>query len=111
MILGTPQRYENTSITVEVQGKTLKSCFTVNPDGTITCLMGKILYKIKVRGKAQYMEVKNLTGNAQISVYDDVDIKLLALVRIQTACQYPKYELIKIPINVKISPYSHTIDR
>lgn len=45
-----PACYENTCIEVEVQQQNKTSCFTRNEDGTVTCPMGNILTKLKMRG-------------------------------------------------------------
>jgi transposase len=46
-----PSCYENTAIEVEVQEQSELSCFLLNEDGTVTCPMGNILSKTKMRGK------------------------------------------------------------
>ena len=46
-----PKCYEGTAIEVELQEQTAISCFTLNDDGTVTCPMGNILSKVKMRGK------------------------------------------------------------
>lgn len=45
-----PSCYENTAIEVELQEKTVLSCFTLNEDRTVTCPMGHILSKTKIKG-------------------------------------------------------------
>lgn len=45
-----PACYENTAIEVEIQEQSILSCFTLNDDGTVTCPVGKILSKVKMRG-------------------------------------------------------------
>jgi len=47
-----PACYENTAIEVEVQEQSTISCFTLNDDGTVTCPMGKIFTKLKMRGQS-----------------------------------------------------------
>ena len=47
-----PSCYENTAIEVELQEQTTISCFILNEDGTVTCPMGNILSKTKMRGKS-----------------------------------------------------------
>jgi hypothetical protein len=46
-----PLCYENTAIEVELQEKSEISCFLLNEDGKVTCPMGNILSKTKMRGK------------------------------------------------------------
>lgn len=38
------------AIEVEIQEQSILSCFTLNDDGTVTCPVGKILSKVKMRG-------------------------------------------------------------
>lgn len=40
-----PRCYENTNLSVEVQHQSVESCFIRHRDGTVTCPMGKELYK------------------------------------------------------------------
>lgn len=46
-----PACYENTNIEVELQKQTAISCFLLNSNGMVTCPMGSILSKTKMRGK------------------------------------------------------------
>ncbi|HYE80636.1 MAG TPA: DDE transposase, partial [Clostridia bacterium] len=45
-----PSCYENTAIEVELQEQSEVSCFTLNDNCTVTCPMGQILSKTKMRG-------------------------------------------------------------
>jgi transposase len=45
-----PTCYENSNIQVELQSQTAISCFLLNDDGTVTCPMGSIMSKTKMRG-------------------------------------------------------------
>jgi transposase len=45
-----PKCYENTSVSVELQERTTIGCFTRNENNTVTCPMGQILSKTKMRG-------------------------------------------------------------
>lgn len=45
-----PKCYEDTAIGVELKEQTVISCFSLNEDGTVTCPMGHVLSKVKMRG-------------------------------------------------------------
>jgi transposase len=45
-----PKCYEGTGIEVELQEKSVLSCFSLNEDGTVSCPMGNILSKVKTKG-------------------------------------------------------------
>lgn len=44
-----PQCYEDTAIDVELKEQAILSCFSLNENGTVTCPMGHILSKVKMR--------------------------------------------------------------
>ncbi len=46
-----PKCYEGTGIEVELQEKSILSCFSLNEDGTVTCPMGNILSKVRIKGR------------------------------------------------------------
>ena len=46
-----PKCYEGTCIEVELQEKSVLSCFSLNDDGTVTCPMGNILRKVCTKGR------------------------------------------------------------
>ncbi len=46
-----PKCYEGTCIEVELQEKSVLSCFSLNDDGTVTCPMGNILKKVCTKGR------------------------------------------------------------
>ena len=46
-----PKCYERTCIEVELQEKSILSCFCLNDDGTVTCPMGNILRKVSTKGR------------------------------------------------------------
>jgi transposase len=45
-----PKCYENTAVSVELQGQAIIGCFTNNFDDTVTCPMGQTLWKTKTKG-------------------------------------------------------------
>ena len=45
-----PACYDGTVIEVELQEHSVMSCFTLNPDNTVTCPTGNTLSKLKMRG-------------------------------------------------------------
>lgn len=46
-----PKCYEGTGIEVDLQEKSVLSCFSLNDDGTVTCPMGNILRKVCTKGR------------------------------------------------------------
>ena len=47
-----PKCYEGTAVSVEVQELSTISCFIRNDDGTVTCPMGAVLSKVKMKGQS-----------------------------------------------------------
>jgi len=47
-----PRCYENTSVSIKFQkdDSSILSCFTLNDNGTVTCPMGKTLFKNRIKG-------------------------------------------------------------
>jgi len=45
-----PTCYEDTAIGVELKEQTVISCFSLNENGTVTCPMGHVLSRVKMRG-------------------------------------------------------------
>jgi transposase len=111
-----PTCYENTVIEVELQEQTVISCFTLNNDRTVTCPMGKILSKIKMRGQSTIYGNKNAcrqcpnrcTGSKNpktVSFGPDtkyVPVRMFGDV---------KCTLNPIPENILPNPFNHTLDR
>jgi transposase len=111
-----PSCYENTAIEVELQEQSVVSCFTLNDNGTVTCPMGQILSKTKMRGKNTIYGNKDACrqcpnrctgGKNAKTVSFGPDTKYIP-VRMYGS---PKCKLNPIPENLPINPFNHTLDR
>jgi len=63
-----PRCYENTTIEVELQEQSVISCFTLNANGTVTCLWDKYSQRQKCVERTQFMVIKMHTDSAQTGV-------------------------------------------
>lgn len=101
---------------VEVQEQSVLSCFTLNEGGTVTCPMGNILSKTKMRGKNTIYGNKDAcrqcpnrctSSKQHKTVSFGPDTKYVP-VRIygNTKCK-----LNPIPENIPINPFNHALDR
>lgn len=111
-----PRCYEDTAIEVELQEQSFLSCFTLNEDGAVTCPMGKILSKTKIRGKNTIYGNKDACrqcpnrctdGKSPKTVSFGPDTKYVP-VRMYGS---PKLKLNPIPTNIPMNPFNHTLDR
>lgn len=111
-----PTCYENTAIEVELQKQSFLSCFTLNEYGTVTCPMGKILSKTKMRGKSSIYGNKDACrqcpnrctdGKSPKTVSFGPDTKYVP-VRMYGS---PKLKLNPIPDDIPLNPFNHTLDR
>lgn len=111
-----PNCYENTAIEVELQEQSAVSCFTLNDNGTVTCPMGQILSKTKMRGKNTIYGNKDAcrqcpnrctSGKGPKTVSFGPDTKFVP-VRMYGS---PKCKLNSIPENIPANPFNHTLDR
>lgn len=111
-----PSCYENTAIEVELQEQSVISCFTLNADGTVTCPMGKLLSKTKMRGKNTIYGNKDACrqcpnrctgGKNPKTVSFGPDTKFVPVKMYGS----PKCKLNPIPENIPINPFNHTLDR
>ena len=111
-----PSCYENTAIEVELQEQSVISCFTLNNDSTVTCPMGKILFKLKMRGKNTIYGSKEACrqcpnrctgGKSPKTVSFGPNTKCVP-VRMYGS---PKLKLNPIPDNIPMNPFNHTLDR
>lgn len=112
-----PACYENTSISIELQQQHENlSCFTLNDDGTVTCPMKNILSKTKMRGKNTIYVNKDACRQCTNKCTSSTKYKTVSFgpntkyvpVKIFGA---PNIELNKIPLNIPINPFNHTLDR
>ena len=111
-----PKCYEETAISVELQGMSQLSCFILRDDGKVICPMGNILSKTKKRGNNTIYANKDAcrqcpnrctSGRGHKTVSFGPDTNCVPVI----VYGNPKYKLNKIPENAKISPFNHTLDR
>jgi len=111
-----PVCYENTSIEVELQKQSEVSCFLRNEDGTVTCPMGNILSKTKMRGKNTIYANKDACRQCPNKCTASKSHKTVSFgpetkyvpVRMYGSI---RCELTHIPENIPINPFNHTFDR
>jgi transposase len=111
-----PACYEDSAIKIEVQELSNLSCFLRNENGTVTCPMGNILSKVKQRGKNTIYANKDAcrqcpnrcTGGKGPKTVSFGPETIYVPVRMygNTKC-----ELNKIPEDVQLNPFNHTLDR
>ncbi|WP_027627642.1 transposase [Ruminiclostridium cellobioparum] len=111
-----PACYENSVIEVEIQGQTVLSCFSLNDDGTVTCPMGNILTKKKVRGKNTIYGSKEACRQCPNRCTDSRKPKEVSFgpeTKYVPVKMYGhiKHKLNSIPAEVPINPFNHTLDR
>jgi len=111
-----PACYQNTAVEVELQEQSKLSCFTLNDNGTVSCPMGNILSKIKMRGKSTIYSNKDAcrqcpnrctSSRKHKTVSFGPDTKYVP-VRMYGS---PNCRLNPIPDNIPINPFNHTLDR
>ena len=111
-----PACFENTAIDVELQEQSALSCFTLNDDGTVTCPMGNILSKVKMRGSNTIYANKDACrqcpnrctaskNHKRVSFGPNtkyVPVRMYGSVR---------HKLNPIPDDIPLNPYNHTLCR
>lgn len=111
-----PTCYENTAIEVELQEQSSLSCFILNDNGTVTCPMGKILAKLKMRGKNTIYGSKEACrqcpnrctgGKSPKTVSFGPETKYVP-VRMYGS---PSIKLNPVPADIPLNPFNHTLDR
>jgi len=109
-----PDCYKGSAVSVEVQEISALSCFTKNPDGTVTCPTGCLLGKTKTRGANEIFADKDACrqcknrctasrGHKTVSFGPDTDCVPVRM--------YGDADFQRIPVNAKISAWNHTLDR
>ena len=111
-----PSCYENTAIEVELQEKTVLSCFTLNEDRTVTCPMGHILSKTKVKGQNTIYANKDACRQCLNKCTSSKTYKTVSFgpgTRYVPVYMYgrSKYGLNPIPEDITLNPFNHTLDR
>ena len=111
-----PKCYEGTAIKVELKEQTELSCFSLNEDGTVTCPMGCILTKIKTKGKNSVYASKEACRQCQNRCISSGSHKTVSFgpdTKIVPVRMYgkPGQKLNRIPEDVVINPYNHTLSR
>ena len=111
-----PTCYENTAIEVELQEQSALSCFTLNDNGTVTCPMGKILAKLKMRGKNTIYGSKEACRQCPNRCTGGKNPKTVSFgpetkyvpVRMYGS---PSIKLNPVPADIPLNPFNHTLDR
>ena len=111
-----PTCYENTAIEVELQEQSSLSCFILNDNGTVTCPMGKILAKLKMRGKNTIYGSKEAcrqcpnrcTGGKSPKTVSFGPETIYVPVRMYGS---PSIKLNPVPADIPLNPFNHTLDR
>ena len=112
-----PKCYEKTAISVDIQEQHERlSCFTLNEDGTVTCPMLHTLSKTKMRGRNTIYANKDACRQCTNRCTSSTKYKTVSFgpdskyvpVKIFGS---PEIEVNKIPLNIPINPFNHTLDR
>ena len=111
-----PACYENTAIEVELQEQTALSCFSLNDDGTVTCPMGHILSKVKMRGQNTIYANKDACRqcpNRCTASKNHKTVSFGADTRYVPVRMFGsiKHNLKRIPDDIPPNPYNHSLDR
>lgn len=111
-----PGCYENTAIEIKLQEQSEVSCFLLNGDGTVTCPMGNILSKTKMKGKNTIYANKDAcrqcpnkcTGSKSYKTVSFGPETKFVPVRMYGSI---RCKLNPIPENIPVNPFNHTFDR
>ena len=111
-----PSCYENTAIEVELQEQSILSCFILKEDGMVTCPMGNILSKVKMRGKNTIYANKDACRQCSNKCTSSKQHKTVSFgpntkyvpVRMYGSV---KHKLNAIPEDIPPNPFNHTLDR
>lgn len=111
-----PSCYENTAIEVELQEQSEVSCFLLNEDGTVTCPMGNILSKTKMRGKNTIYASKDACRQCPNRCTGSKSYKTVSFgpeTRFVPVRMYGsvRCKLTPIPEDIPANPFNHTFDR
>lgn len=111
-----PSCYENTAIEVELQEQSEVSCFLLNEDGTVTCPMGNILSKTKMRGKSTIYASKDACRQCPNRCTGSKSYKTVSFgpeTRFVPVRMYGsvRCKLTPIPEDIPANPFNHTFDR
>ena len=107
-----PDCFEDTVVSVEVQEHNQLSCFILNADTTVTCPMGNILNRIKMRGKNTVYANKDACRQCPNRCTGSQSYKTVSFgpnTKYVPVKMYgnPRYELQKIPKDIKQNtPYN-----
>lgn len=111
-----PDCYENTNISVEAQGLEQVSCFIRHEDGTVTCPMGRALFKhadLKYGTRYGSQEACRTCPNRCTDSRDVKTVNIGYNTNVVPIVMYgnPKYALQEIPGDASISPNDHALNR
>ena len=111
-----PKIYENTNISVTLQYPERLSCFVRNPDDTVTCPTGKILTRLRTRGKNVYYASKAACRQCKTRCKATGTHKVVSFGPDTTYVPVRMYgvasnNLTPIPKDGVMSPFNHTLDR
>ena len=111
-----PKCFEGRNVDVEVQGRGVLSCFSLNPDNTVTCPMGKTLKRVKNRGLNTIYSCKEACRQCPNRCTDGKYHKTVSFsptTRYVPVMMYgdTSHVLNQIPGGEHINPGNHTLDR
>jgi hypothetical protein len=101
---------------VELQEQSVLSCFTLNEDGTVTCPMGNILSRTKMKGKNTIYANKDACRQCPNRCTSSRHHKTVSFgpeSRYVPVRMYgnTKFSLNPIPKSIPINSFNHTLDR
>ena len=111
-----PTCYENSIIEVELQEQSVISCFLLNENGTVTCPMGNILSKTKMKGTNTIYANKDACRQCPNKCTSSTKYKTVSFGSGTKYIPVRMYGSVKcrlnpIPENIQINPFNHTLDR
>jgi len=111
-----PVCYENSSIQVEIQERSELSCFLLNDNGTVTCPMGNILSKTKMKGQNTIYVNKDACRQCPNRCTSSTKHKTVSFGPETKCIQVKMYgninsKLQQIPADMELNSYNHTLDR
>lgn len=111
-----PSCFEGSVISVEVQEQTVRSCFVLNDDGTVTCPMGQILHRMRHRGESGIFSNKDACRQCPNKCTFGKNLKKVSIgpnTRVVPVMMYgdSQFPPQPIPPDLPISPFNHTLDR
>jgi len=111
-----PKCFEGTAVGVELQEKSELSCFLRNSDGTVTCPMGNVMGKARERGTNTIYQCRDACRHCPNRCVPGRDHKTVSFGPNTDCIPVMMYggkrqSFQHIPLDAKISPYNHVLDR